>query len=167
MEIKVSMKLEVKDLYGFLMHHIYASSAGILGLVLSVGGFVGFFYMLTLDNANPMFIGALFMIGLMFTVIQPIITYTKAKKQVKENAQKSQDMLEYVISKRGIEVTQGELNGSSTWDEIVRIESTKNLIMMYTSKVHAYVIPKRFLEEHREEYIELVRENCQAGYIKL
>ena len=167
MEVKVSMKQELKDLYGFLMFHIYSSPAGILGLFISIGGFVGFAYMLTLKNTNPMFLGALFMIGLMFTVIQPLLTRSRAKKQIKQNEEKSQDVLEYVINKSGIEVTQGELRGFSSWDEIVRIESTKKLVMLYTSKVHAYVIPKRFLEEQMDTFIELVKENCQAGYIKL
>ncbi len=167
MELKISIKLEVKDLYEFLMHHIYSSSSGILGLVLSIGGIIGFFYMLTQKDTNPMFLGALFMIGLMFTVIQPLMTRSKAKKQVKANEEKSQDSLEYEISNTGINVTQGELKGFSTWEEIVRVESTKNLVMLYTSKVHAYVLPKRYIGEQMDQFKELIIENCQAGYIKL
>lgn len=167
MEVKATVKLDAKELYAFLMHHIYSSTTGFIGILLSIGGFIGFFYMIQMEGANPLFVGALFMTGLMFTVVQPIMTYSKAKKQEKRNEEECPESLLYVITKQGINVTQGEKKGFSTWDEIVRIESTKNLIMLYTGKVHAYVIPKDEIGDQMDVLKALIRENCMAGYIKI
>lgn len=166
MEVKATVQLDAREMFGFLMHHTYSTSSGFIGLILSIGGFIGFFYMLRMPNAQPLFIAALFLTGLMFTVIQPVMTYFRAKKQVERNAAVNAP-LEYTINKTGISVVQGDKSGFSNWDEIVRIESTKKLIMMYTGKVHAYVIPKDEFGDQMDVLKSLIRENCQAGYIKL
>ena len=166
MEVKATVQLTVKELFGFLMQHTYSTVASFIGIVLSIGGFAGFFYMLGMPEVNPFYLGALFATGMLFTVVQPIMLYSKAKKQVKKNAETNQP-LQYTISKTGIGVTQGELSAFSNWEEIVKVTSTKTLVMLYTSRIHAYVIPKKDVAEKLDEFKQLIQENCEAGYIKL
>ena len=166
MEVKAKVKLTTKELFGFLINHTYSSTSAFIGIILSIGGFVGFFYMLGMPGANPFYLGALFGTGLLFTVIQPLVIYFKAKKQVKKNDAVNEP-LEYTISKEGINVVQGERTGYSPWDEIVKVTSTKTLVMLYTSRVHAYVIPKEDVGDKLDEFKRLIQDNCIAGYIKL
>lgn len=165
MEVKAKVQLTAKELFGFLINHTYSSMTAFIGVILSIGGFVGFFYMLRMPNANPFYLGALFGTGLLFTVIQPLVIYFKAKKQVKNNDSVN-EALEYTINKTGINVVQGERTGFSPWDEIVKVTSTKTLVMLYTSRVHAYVIPKDDVDE-LDVFKRLIQDNCIAGYIKL
>lgn len=165
MEVKATVKLTTNELFGFLINHTYATWTAFIGIVLSIGGFVGFFYMLGMPNANPFYLGALFATGLLFTVIQPLVIYSKAKKQVKKN-EAVNEALEYTINKTGISVVQGERSGFSQWDEIVKVVSTKALVMLYTSRVHAYVIPKDDVDD-LDVFKRLIQDNCIAGYIKL
>ncbi len=166
MEVKATVKLTAKELYGFLMHNTYSTFGSYIGVLLSLGSIVGFFYMLGMPDVNPAFLVALLVIGLLFTVVQPLMLYSKAKKQVKVN-EAINASLEYNISKSGIKVTQGEQSAFTTWDEIVKVTSTKNLVMLYTSRVNAYVIPKKDLKEGISELKKIIQDNCNAGYIKL
>lgn len=164
MEVKVSVQLKTKQLYEFLMRHTYLQFSGIVGLLLSIGGIAGFVMLLDNENISVAYLGALFGIGLLFTVIQPIIVFRNAKKQSKIY---KLFPLEYTISERGIEVKQADAEGSNSWDNIIKITSTKRLIIMYTSRVHAYVIPREVLKKSMDEFKEIVKTHCQASYIKI
>lgn len=165
MEVKAKVQLTTNELFGFLINHTYSTMTAFIGIILSIGGFVGFFYMLGMPDANPFYLGALFGTGLLFTVIQPLMIYFKAKKQVKKNNSVNAP-LDYTINKTGINVVQGERTGFSEWDEIVKVVSTKTLVMLYTSKVHAYVIPKDDVDD-LDVFKRIIQDNCMAGYIKL
>lgn len=164
MEVKASVQLSTKQLYEFLMRHTYFCFGGVVGLLLSIGGFVAFALLLDNKDVTATYLGVLFGIGLLFTVIQPLIVLRNAKKQSK--AYKKYP-LEYTISERGIEVKQDDAEGSNTWENVMKIVSTKRLIIIYTSRVHAYVIPRAALEGSMDEFKELVKTYCQASYINV
>ncbi|MEE0685139.1 MAG: YcxB family protein [Lachnospiraceae bacterium] len=164
MEVKASVQLTTKQLYEFLMRHTYFCFGGVVGLLLSIGGFTGFALVVNEENISAAYLGVLFGIGLLFTVIQPLIVFRNAKKQ--SRAYKKYP-LEYTISERGIEVKQDDAEGSNTWENVMKIVSTKRLVIIYTSKVHAYVIPRAALEGSMEEFKELVKTHCHASYINI
>ena len=164
MEVKASVQLSTKQLYEFLMRHTYFCFGGVVGLLLSIGGFAAFALLLDNKDVTATYLGVLFGIGLLFTVIQPLIVLRNARKQSK--AYKKYP-LEYTISERGIEVKQDDAEGSNSWENIMKIVSTKRLIIIYTSRVHAYVIPRAALEGSMDEFKELVKTYCQASYINV
>ena len=164
MEIKASVQLSTKQLYEFLMRHTYYQFSGVVGLLLSFGGMIAFFALLDNEDISAAYLGALFGIGLLFTVIQPLIVLKNARKQAKAYKEFS---LEYTFSERGIEVKQDDAEGSNGWDNVMKIVSTKRLIIIYTSRVHAYVIPRTVLQDSMEDFKELVRNNCEASYINI
>lgn len=166
MEVKGTVKLTTKELYSFLMYNTYSTVTSFIWIILSIGAFVGFFYMLGMPNANPLYLAVLLCIGLLFTVVQPIMLYFKAKKQVKKN-EAINASLQYTFSKAGIGITQGDLSAFCNWDEIVKVSSNKTLIMLYTSRMNAYIIPKTVFLKSLEELKGLIKENCDASYMKL
>ena len=83
MEVRATVRLTEKELFGFLMHHTYATISGAVGIILSLLGFVGFFYMLGVPDVNPVYLCALFVTGLLFTVVQPAMIYYKAKNRLR------------------------------------------------------------------------------------
>lgn len=166
MEVKATVQLTAKQMFEFLMRHTYLTMGGFISVILSIGSIAGFCFMVTKPNASIMYLGALLIIGLLFTVIQPCMIYKRAKKQVKQSEAINKP-LEYVISKKGIDISQGDNKAFSPWNEIIKITSTKRIVMFYTSRVNAYIIPKGQIEEQMDTLKTLVRENCKAGYIKL
>ena len=163
MEVKVKVQLKTKEMYEFLMRHTYGSMSGINGLILSIVCLAGVFYMLGLPDASPAYLVALLVIGLLFTVVQPLMVLKNAKKQVKYY----EEPLEYTITKRGVDVKQGDKTGFSSWENITKITSHKNIVIMYTSKVHAYVIPKAAIGEQMEDLKSIIKECSVAKFIKL
>lgn len=166
MEVKVKVQLTTKEMFEFLMRHTYFSISGIIGLLLSLAAFAGFFYALTVPGVSNMYLVALLLIGLLFTVIQPWMIYSKAKSQVKRSEAINKP-LEYTINKSGIDIKQDNQTASGNWDSIYKICSTKNLIMLYTGRMHAYILPKKDIGEQMEDLRTIVKENCTAGYIKM
>ena len=146
------------------MRHTYYQFSGIVGLLLSIGGMIGFFLLLDNENVSAAYMGALFGIGLLFTVIQPLIVLKNARKQSKAY---KEFPLEYTFSERGIEVKQDDAEGSNTWDNVMKIVSTKRLIIIYTSRVHAYVIPREVLKDSMDDFKELIKTYCEASYINI
>ncbi len=166
MEVKATVKLTTKELFSFLMYNTYSTVTSFIWIILSIGAFIGFFYMLGMPEANPVYLAVLLGIGLLFTVVQPIMLYFKAKKQVMKN-EAINASLHYTFSKAGIGVAQGELSAFSNWDEIMKVTSNKTLIMLYTSRINAYIIPKASVGEALDDLKGLIKENCDAGYMKI
>lgn len=164
MEIKATVQLTKKQLFEFLIRHSYFTFSGMIGLILSIMALGGFFLMLGVEGASGTYLGALLVTGLLFTVVQPIMILQNAKKQSKVYEKYA---LNYTITAEGIHVTQDDAEGQNGWGEVIKIVSTKRLIIMYTSKVHAYVIPRDAIGENIEDLRTIIRENCNARYIKL
>ena len=75
MEVKASVRLTTKQLNEFLMRHTYFCFGGVVGFLFSIGGFTGFALVVNEENISAAYLGVLFGIGLLFTVIQPLIVF--------------------------------------------------------------------------------------------
>lgn len=138
-EISFDVDLGVGDLYAFMMRHTYSGTSGIFGVIISLGSIcICAFKYKELDRTA---IAALIIIGLIFTVIQPVMLYSKAKAQVKRN-ENINAKLHYEIREEGITVTQGEQSAEVKWYEIRKKVITAKAIYLYMSPVRAFIFPK-------------------------
>lgn len=159
-ELNFDAKLSAGELYAFSLRHTYKSMSGIFGLIISFSSLiicaVRFKY---LDKTAIM---ALIIIGLIFTVIQPVMLWSKAKSQVKKN-KSINARLNYTVNDDGITVLQGEQKAVVKWHEIRKIVVEKDAIYLYMSPVRAFIFTKRqcgdnflklesFIQEKVEQY---------------
>ena len=56
--------------------------------------------------------------------------------------------LHYVVSEESVAVTQGEAHGELPWDQVFHVVETKYQILVFTTRIHAYIFPKDQLGEH-------------------
>ena len=166
MEIKLKIQLTVKELFDFLISHTYSSFSGYIGVILSICALVGFAYSFDNPTMNIAYKFVLLLTGLLFTVIQPVMLYSKAKNQVKQNEAINKP-LEYTITYSGLRVACDGEWADYNWDQIMKITSTKTNVIVYTSRVRAFVLPKRELEPCLEDFKKIVREKCTATSIKV
>ena len=166
MEIKLKIQLTVKELFNFLVAHTYSSFSGYVGVVLSICALIGFGYSVDNPNMDIAYKFVLLLTGLMFTVIQPAMLYSKAKKQVKQNESINKP-LEYTISHSGIRVACDGEYADYKWEQVMKINSTKVNVLIYVNRIRAFVLPKRELGPYMEDFKKLVGEKCTASYIKL
>ena len=161
MEEKVmfKVKIEAKDLYRFFLVYNYRSVSGVLCVIASLASLV--FLIVTFQHNEPLTNGILFFIALYFTVFRLLTLRQKAELQVKTNPG-FQDELEYEMNQEGIIIRQNGEEVCVSWEQVVRVLETKDLILVYTSRVNAFILPK----EQFEASVSEVKEQIEKGVAK-
>lgn len=146
-EIHFDVELTASELYAFSMRHTYCSVSGVVGLLISLGSLV--ICAVRFPHLDMVTRVALIIIGLLFTVIQPLMLYSKAKAQSRKN-KNINSMLHYSLSQDGIEVSQQEQQAQVRWYEVQRKVQTKGAVYLYMSPVRAFIFPKTQCGEQYE-----------------
>lgn len=154
MMVETDVKLDEKSLSGFLLYHNYMRPAGILSVVISVAAVV--LLILRWGAWTGMQKGMLVFLALMFTVIQPLMLIVKGRKQLKMEV--FQESFHYRFDENGVTISQGDDTESCTWDSIRKIVYRKNALYVYTSTVHAFVVPRKACGEKFDELVSLMKE---------
>ncbi|MCH5268408.1 MAG: YcxB family protein [Lachnospiraceae bacterium] len=154
-EINFDVDLTTGELYRFSMRHTYCSASGIVGLFISLGswGLCALRYRV-LDRTAIM---ALIFTGFLFTVIQPVMLYSKAKAQKKRN-EDINSALHYRLHETGISVSQGEQEVLVKWYEIRKRIKTGSALYLYMSPVRAFIFPKAQLGAEYEPACAMIEE---------
>ena len=155
-KISFQVKTGVKDLFTFLMYYNYKSFGGVMGLVISGVSLA----MLAVTFPNNSFRSNLLLLflGLLFTVIQPLMLLQKAASQKVKNPNFNEP-LQYELGPEEIVLRQKEQEMTITWDTIVKVVESKQQILVFTSRVHAFVWPKEQLGEDSEQIRQWVSEH--------
>lgn len=161
-EIKFSVKMRVKTMYRFLMHHGYAGMAGIINLIISGGALV---LLIAGVGESTTSKAALLLIAALFTVINPIYLYYKAAKQVKLTPMFA-NPLDYVIGEEGLTVSQGEEALTVEWQELRKVVETKKDFYVYLSLTRAYIFPKENLFGLEGAFREAVKSHTKPTICK-
>ncbi|MSS63802.1 YcxB family protein [Velocimicrobium porci] len=163
-EIKLSIMINPKDMFRFLMRHFYTHFSGIFGVILSLGALVVFF--LNIGKGEPTFMIALFIMASLFTVLQPIQFWVKANQRVKLNPMFKEPLL-YTMNSEGITVEQKEDNVLLPWKDVRSIIESKNAIFVYSSSVNAFILPKKQLGQDVQNVKEIMKANTDKNICKL
>ena len=75
--------------------------------------------------------------------------------------------LHYCVDGEGISVTQGDADAKLMWDQVYKMVSTKNNVLVYSNRVNAYVIPRQQLGEKYCELAEIAKEKLPKYRVKL
>ena len=86
--------------------------------------------------------------NLLFTIINPVMLYFKAKKQILLNPIFKNEIV-YQFNEEGIEVCQGETTAAVAWEQIFKVIVTRKLLLIYTSKIHASILPLDQIEQEK------------------
>lgn len=99
--------------------------------------------------------------ALIFTVWQPMLLYGKARRQAKLPAVSQTMYLSF--DPEGVHVEQNGQNADFTWEQVGRIVELKKMTIIYMDRVHAFLLPERFLEGQQEEFSKLVAQYLPKG----
>ena len=152
--ISFSVQMTVKDVYRFNMYHVYHSASGLVGLLLSLlalGNLIISFDSLADQGKTIMTIVALW-----FTVLEPIMVYRRAKKQVKK-IKSYHKPLHYTIGEQGITVSQDEESQTMEWNRLRKIVKTRQQILIYSSRVHAFIFPRTAWQDQEQKMQSLLK----------
>lgn len=90
----------------------------------------------------------------LFTVIQPVGVYRRAKKVLNENT----DTLQLTLNDQGIEIIVGDRKEFKNWNQIQGIVLKPTLVAVYTDKNHGYILTNRILKDSKKEFRAFVKE---------
>lgn len=147
MPIEFDIRITDKDMYRFNMHHAYTGFQGIFATLIGIAVLVVAF--LTGGKVDMAYTLLYILFGVIFLVYTPVSLKLRSKRQIlmslvlKEN-------LHYKVDEEGIHVSVGEQTADLAWNMIYKMVSTKSNVLIYSSRVNAYVIPLEQLGDRYE-----------------
>ena len=94
--------------------------------------------------------------SLLFTVINPYLLYTRAKAQAAKNPL-YKEALVYTLDDAGVHLTVNDKEEVLEWARIKKWRKTSKVCMLYTSKIHAILLPYASMKEQRKEVEALLK----------
>ena len=150
-EIDVDLKFD--DLYRYTMRHTYFQLSGVFGILISVGSLILCFLNRRIYSSSTIFV--LIFVGLLFTVIQPIMLYSKCKMQMKKN-EGINAPLHYTLSEEGIGIEQKEQSAEVKWYDVRKVVKAKGGLYIYMSPARAFIFPRKQCGQEYEEIASVV-----------
>ena len=146
MRYKYTYRTTARDLWQLSMYYIYGSLAGLCNIIFTVAAFaLGFSRW---DQAQGI-VRCLIVLGCcLFTVIQPLMIYAKAKKQA---AGITQDTL-VSIDDNGLYIRVGDDTSQLPWKSVKRISRKPAMIIIFSDTTHGFIFTNRVLGNEKEEF---------------
>ncbi len=157
MEIQFQTKMKTGILYDYLLHHTYNSASGILGSVVGAAFVIGFF-----RTWNVLYLLA----GVILLLYLPCSLYIRAMKQM-SNTAVFHEPLFYRLCEEGIEVSQGQQKQLQRWEDIYKVTSSRGSIIVYNTRVNAWIFPRRDMGELTSGVIEMISTHVPPDKVKI
>ena len=146
MRYKYTYRTTARDLWQLSMYYIYGSLAGLCNIIFTVAAFaLGFSRW---DQAQGI-VRCLMVLGCcLFTVIQPLMIYAKAKKQAAGITQDTQ----VSIDDNGLYIRVGDDTSQLPWTSVKRISRKPAMIIIFSDTTHGFIFTNRVLGNEKEEF---------------
>ena len=152
MEFRYQYQVKPSDLWQMQMYYTYSSYLSIINVICIVSS-IALLY--SLWATAPWWLRIMLLLFLsLFTVIQPVGVYRRAKKVLNENT----DTLQLTLNDQGIEIIVGDRKEFKNWNQIQGIVLKPTLVAIYTDKNHGYILTNRILKDSKKEFRAFVKE---------
>lgn len=162
--LKFSVTVKSKNMTDFVLHHNYTSAQGWIGIIISIGALV--YLCINFSSMNMTTRGVLLVIGLLFTVINPSMLILKAKKQVADNPT-FKTPINYTLAEEALVIEQGEQQSVIGWDQLRLIKESKHVLIVYVTKVRAFIWPKDQIDQKYKEISDLLIQKMGVSRVRL
>lgn len=164
MSAEFEVTITDKDMFRFNIYHAYHGFQGILATL--VGLWVLFMAVITFSEVSLLYTILYVVLGIVFLVYVPGNLYLRSKKQI-SSSDVLKNALRYKIDDKGVHVFQGEQTADLEWKQIYKMVSTKRQLLIYSSRVNAYVIPKEAIEDQYETILGLAISHLETYRLKM
>lgn len=163
--MKITSKINEKELFDFLMKHTYSSGWGFAGILISLCAVLAFIQMCLSGGAMITKI-CLLITALLFSVVQPLRLYLRAQKLM-ESDEGYQVPTEYQFDEKGMKIARGEEQAFYAWGEVKKVVSTKKVVAIYVGNRVVLKIARRDMEDQYMEFCSLVRKSAVNASVML
>lgn len=148
------VKVRTKDLFGFTMYHAYSGLMGKIWVIFSIFCLAAAVW--TWEDVSLQGTLVLVVLGLLFTVVNPLMLYYKCVRRVMKTPAYRKPF-RYIFTKDGFSVSQGEQMGKISWMDLFQIVCTKKAVYLCPDPLHAQIISLEQLGEQQEKLKEFLR----------
>lgn len=164
MPIEFDITLTPRDMYRFNMYQAYSGSQGFISVILSVIAFV--MAGMTYGTVELLYTALYIIFGIILLIYIPASLYLRSKQSLAAS-KVLREPLHYKVTEDGFHVSQGEENAQLPWEQIYKMTATKSLVLVYSSRIHAYVIPRAQLGNSYMELAKLAGRKLPKHRIKM
>lgn len=158
MKVEFDVNITVADLYDYMLSHTYSGFSGLFGSIVGALFIVWYFTM----GAQIYYLAA----GVIILLYIPCSLYMRAKNQAATN-EFFKKPLHYTLTDEGVTVTQGDYEMFQDWNIVYKAKSTNRSLLVYTSKINAWIFPKKDLGKDKEAVIQLISQHVAPGKVKI
>lgn len=158
MKIEFDVKITAADLYDYMLAHTYSGFSGLFGSI--VGALIILVYF-SMEAPFYYLIG-----GVVILLYVPCSLFLRAHKQAATN-DFFKKPLHYVLTDEGVTVSQGEDEMFQEWEVVYKARSTNRSLLVYTSKVNAWIFPKKDLGKDKEAVIQLISAHVTPDKVRI
>lgn len=164
MSAEFEVTISDKDMFRFNIYHAYHGFQGIIATL--VGAWVLVMAGLTYGRVSMWNTILYLVFGILFLVYVPGNLYLRSKKQI-SSSDVLKNALKYRIDDAGVHVSQGEQTADLEWKQIYKMVSTKSQVLIYSSRVNAYIIPKEAIGGQYEAVLGLAISHLEGYRLKM
>lgn len=164
MPIEFDIKITDKDMYRFNMHHAYTGFQGIFATVIGIAVLI--VACVTLGKVDTVYTLLYFLFGIIFLIYTPVSLWMRSKRQMLVSPV-LKETLHYSVDEQGVHVSVGEQTADLKWDMIYKIVTTKSNLLIYSTRVNAYVIPLEQLGSRYEAVKKLAEQKLEKYRLRM
>ena len=106
------------------------------------------------------------MVGIVVLAYLPWNLFLKSRQQALNNPA-FRKPLTYLLDEEGIHVSQDDVTQMQKWEDMVKAVSTRNSIIVYTSRMNACIFPRRDMGEKSGKVIEMISTHMAPAKVKI
>ncbi len=157
--IKFSAQISEKDLYRYNLHHAYTSGQGIFSVIVALLLIVA--WLMQFSKLSLMYQVLYPVIAILFVAYLPLNLKIRVKNQMTQEV--FRHPLNYELQQDGLLVSSvaSEEPAKLPWDYVYKIVTWKDYLLIYSSRVNAYIIPKAQIQDQYQAIVAFIRENVE------
>ena len=164
MTAEFDVTITSRDMYRFNMYHAYHGFQGIFATIIGI--IVLIVSIATAGKVETMYTVLYAVFGIIFLIYVPVSLYMRSKQQILSSEVLKQS-LHYRLDEEGVHVSQNGQTADLLWEQIYKMVATKSNLLIYSSRVNAYVIPMNVMGAEYETVAQLAQNHLEKYRLKL
>lgn len=138
------------DLWQLSMYYTYGSMVGVCNIIFTVA--IVALMVSRWNEASGMWKSLMVLGVCLFTVIQPLLSYQRARKQA---AQITRDT-ELGFADTGIYVKSGAQRSQIPWSSIKKVSRKPGMIVVFSDTTHGFILTDRILKTEKDDFYQYI-----------
>lgn len=150
MRYQYTYRTTARDLWQLSMCYTYGSLIGVCNIIFTAA--MAALIISRRDEAGGIWKSLMVLGVCLFTVIQPLVSYSRVRKQA---AQITRDT-KLGFADTGIHVRSGGQSTRIPWSAVKKVSRKPGMIVVFSDAAHGFILPDRVLQTEKDEFYQYV-----------